>query len=56
MKIAVIGAGYVGLTVGVLLSQFNEVTLVDIDNKKIDMINRKNFSNSRRRGVDIFKM
>ncbi|ARE20910.1 MULTISPECIES: nucleotide sugar dehydrogenase [Lactococcus] len=41
MKIAVIGAGYVGLTVGVLLSQFNEVTLVDIDNKKIDMINRK---------------
>ena len=35
-KIAVIGTGYVGLVSGVGLSEFgNEVTCVDIDDKKI---------------------
>lgn len=41
MKIAVIGAGYVGLSNAILLSQKNEVILVDVVNEKIDMINSK---------------
>lgn len=39
MRIAVIGAGYVGLANAVLLSQHNCVTLVDIVQTKVDMIN-----------------
>ena len=33
-KIAVIGAGYVGMSMAVLLSQKNDVTVLDIDKKK----------------------
>ena len=40
-KIAVVGAGYVGLSLAVLLSQKNNVKLIDIDENKIDLINRK---------------
>lgn len=39
MKIAVAGAGYVGLSVSVLLSQQNEVKIIDILPEKIKMIN-----------------
>lgn len=39
MKIAVIGAGYVGLSISILLAQHNEVALVDIDSKKVNTIN-----------------
>lgn len=41
MKIAITGAGYVGLSNAILLSQFNEVVAVDIMQEKIDMINNK---------------
>ena len=41
MKIAVAGAGYVGLSNAILLAQNNEVVLKDIDKKKVEMINRK---------------
>ena len=41
MKIAIAGTGYVGLSNAVLLSQHNEVVALDIDAKKIDLINRK---------------
>ena len=41
MKIAVAGAGYVGLSNAILLAQNNEVVLKDIDQKKVEMINRK---------------
>lgn len=41
MKIAVVGAGYVGLSVSVLLSQQNEVKLVDIIPEKVEMINNR---------------
>ena len=34
VKITIIGAGYVGLSCAMLLSQRNEVTIVDIDKKK----------------------
>ena len=41
MKIAVIGAGYVGLSLAVLLSQNNEVIIVDIVEEKVDLINKR---------------
>ena len=40
LKIAVAGTGYVGLSLAVLLSQYNEVTAVDIVPEKVDKINR----------------
>ena len=42
MKIAVVGTGYVGLSNAVLLSQHNEVVAVDVDEKKVDLINARN--------------
>lgn len=41
MKIAIAGAGYVGLSNGVLLSQHHEVIILDIDSDKVEKINRK---------------
>lgn len=39
MKIAVAGTGYVGLSISVLLSQYNEVFAVDIIEEKVNKIN-----------------
>lgn len=39
MRIAVAGTGYVGLSLAVLLSQFNEVVAVDIVPEKVEMLN-----------------
>ena len=41
MKIAVVGCGYVGLSLAVLLAQNNQVTLLDIIPDKILMVNNK---------------
>lgn len=41
MKIAVVGIGYVGLSLATLLSQYNEVIALDIIKEKIDMINNR---------------
>ena len=38
MRIAVAGAGYVGLSVALLLSQGNDVTIVDVVPEKVDML------------------
>ena len=39
MNIVVVGAGYVGLSNALLLAQKNNVTLVEIDQNKVDLIN-----------------
>lgn len=41
LKIAIIGAGYVGLANAMLLSQNNTVFVVDIVPEKIKMLNNK---------------
>jgi len=41
MKIAVAGAGYVGLSIAVLLSQHNDVKLVDVILEKVDLVNNR---------------
>ncbi len=41
MKIAVVGTGYVGLSLAVLLSQKHEVIAVDIVPEKVELINRR---------------
>ena len=38
-KITVVGAGYVGMSVAVLLAQHNEVVLLDVDKERIDLVN-----------------
>ncbi|MHA1939341.1 MAG: UDP-glucose 6-dehydrogenase, partial [Candidatus Thorarchaeota archaeon] len=40
MRVMIIGSGYVGLSMGVLLARAHNVTLVDIDSARVDMINR----------------
>ena len=39
MKIAVAGMGYVGLSLSVLLSKKNEVTAVDINGERVELVN-----------------
>ena len=40
LKIAVVGTGYVGLSISILLAQHNEVFAVDIIPEKVEMINQ----------------
>lgn len=40
-KITVVGSGYVGMSLAVLLSQHNNVVVLDVDPVRVDMINNK---------------
>ena len=40
-KISIVGSGYVGFSLAIVLSQRNKVSLLDIDEKKIKTINKK---------------
>ena len=40
-KITVVGSGYVGMSLSVLLAQFNDVTVLDIDKDRIAKINER---------------
>lgn len=40
-KITVVGSGYVGMSLSVLLAQHNDVTVLDIDTERVDRINNK---------------
>jgi UDPglucose 6-dehydrogenase len=41
IKITVVGSGYVGMSLSVLLAQHNDVTLLDIDAERVNKINSK---------------
>lgn len=41
MRIAVAGTGYVGLSISILLSQYSDVTAVDIVEERVNLINSK---------------
>lgn len=42
IKIAVVGTGYVGLSLAILLAQHNHVIAVDVVPEKVKLINKKN--------------
>ena len=41
VKITVVGSGYVGMSLAVLLAQHNDVTVLDIDPERVDQVNRR---------------
>lgn len=40
-KITVVGSGYVGMSLAVLLAQYNDVTVLDIDSSRVEKVNAK---------------
>ena len=40
IKVTVVGSGYVGMSLAVLLAQHNDVTIIDIDPERVDKVNR----------------
>ena len=46
MKITIIGSGYVGLVTGACFSEVGiDVQCVDVDQNKIDNLNKRNYTN-----------
>ena len=41
VKVTVVGSGYVGMSLAVLLGQHNDVTVLDIDPDRVDQVNRR---------------
>ena len=41
IKITVVGSGYVGMSLSVLLAQYNDVTVLDVDKGRVKSINNK---------------
>jgi len=52
-KITVVGSGYVGMSLSVLLAQHNDVTVLDIDAARVDKINNKQ-STFADTGIELF--
>lgn len=46
MKITIVGIGYVGLSLSLVLSKRHEVIAYDINEKKIESLNKRNFTNN----------
>lgn len=40
-KITIVGSGYVGMSLAVLLSRFNDVVILDVDSARISMVNNR---------------
>ena len=40
-KITVVGSGYVGMSLAVLLGQHNDVIILDVDSARVDEVNNK---------------
>jgi UDPglucose 6-dehydrogenase len=40
IKVTIVGSGYVGMSLSVLLAQHNEVTVLDVDPVRVDKVNR----------------
>ena len=40
-KITVVGSGYVGMSLAVLLAQHNDVVVLDVDPARVDKVNNK---------------
>ena len=40
-RITVVGCGYVGMSLSVLLAQYNQVTLLDVDPVRVNKVNNK---------------
>ena len=53
IKITVVGSGYVGMSISVLLAQHNDVTVLDIDAARVDKINNKQ-STFADTGIELF--
>ena len=53
IKITVVGSGYVGMSLSVLLAQHNDVTVLDIDAARVDKINNKQ-STVADTGIELF--
>lgn len=53
MKIAIIGAGYVGLSLGLMLAQKNQVVIFDIESSKINKL-KKGISPIRDKEIEYF--
>ena len=41
VKVVIVGSGYVGMSLAVLLAQHNDVTVLDIDSERVDQVNRR---------------
>lgn len=41
VKVTIVGSGYVGMSLAVLLAQHNEVVLLDIDSERVNKVNRR---------------
>ena len=54
-EIAIVGAGYVGYTLGVVLSKHNNVVLIDINEDRVNQINKENNLKASLPNLNLYK-